>query len=82
MINQLQKKAPKHTIPLFPFTELRQRAEEVSNLEQELRELQISAQELTERRTQSQKHLEETQCCLEKQQKGITNSKGTYVHSS
>ena len=75
-------KSPKHTFPLFPFIELRQRAEEVSSLEQELHELQISAQQLTERRNQSQKHLEETQCCLEKQQKGIKNSKGTFCAQS
>lgn len=47
---------------------LRQRREEVANLERELRELQITAQRLVERRNQNQTHFEETECRLQKQQ--------------
>ncbi|XP_068734814.1 uncharacterized protein [Montipora capricornis] len=50
---------------------LRQRAEEVANLEKELRELQITGQCLAERRNETQKQLEETHCCVQKQQKEI-----------
>jgi len=51
---------------------LRQRAEEVANLERELRELQITAKRLVERRNQSQKHFEESECRLQKQQEEIS----------
>lgn len=52
------------------FVVLRQRAEEVANLERELRELQISAERLVEQRNQNKKHFEETECQLRKQQEG------------
>ncbi|KAL9967093.1 hypothetical protein ACROYT_G025257 [Oculina patagonica] len=51
---------------------LRQRAEEVANLEKELRELQITAERLVEKRNQNQNHLEETECRLQKQQQEIS----------
>jgi len=59
------------TVFCFCFVVLRQRAEEVANLERELRELQITAKRLVERRNQSQKHFEESECRLQKQQEGI-----------
>lgn len=49
---------------------LRQRAEEVANLEKELRELQITAGRLVEKRNQNQNHFEQTEGRLQKQQEG------------
>ena len=49
---------------------LRQRAEEVANLDKELRELQITAERLVEKRNQNQKHFEQTEGRLQKQQEG------------
>ena len=54
----------------FHSLELRKRAEEVANLEKELRELQITAQRLVEKKNQNQKHFEQTEGRLQKQQKG------------
>ena len=49
---------------------LRQRAEEVANLEKELRELQITAGRLVEKRNQNQNHFEQTEGRIQKQQEG------------
>ena len=54
----------------FHSLELRQRAEEVANLEKELRALQITAERLMEKKNQNQKHLEQTEGRLQKQQEG------------
>lgn len=54
----------------FHSVVLRQRAEEVANLERELRELQITAERLVEKRNQNQKHFEQTEGRLQKQQEG------------
>ena len=43
------------------FLVLRQRADEVANLERELRELQITAERLVQRREQTEKYLEDTE---------------------
>lgn len=51
---------------------LRQRAEEVANLEKELRELQITAGRLVEKRNQNQNHFEQTEGRLQKQQEEIS----------
>lgn len=51
---------------------LRQRAEEVANLEKELRELQITAGRLVEKRNQNQNHFEQTEGLLQKQQEEIS----------
>lgn len=54
----------------FHSAVLRQRAEEVANLEKELRELQMTAERLVEKRNQKQKHFEQTEGRLQKQQEG------------
>lgn len=54
----------------FHSLELRQRAEEVANLEKDLRALQITAERLVEKKNQNQKHLEQTEGRLQKQQEG------------
>ena len=52
------------------FLVLRQRADEVANLERELRELQITAERLVQRREQTEKHLEDTEHQLKKRRDG------------
>ena len=52
------------------FLVLRQRADEVANLERELRELQITAERLVQRREQTEKHLEDTEHQLKKRKDG------------
>ena len=52
------------------FLVLRQRADEVANLERELRELQITAERLVQRRGQTEKNLEDTEHRLKKRKDG------------
>ena len=52
------------------FLVLRQRADEVANLERELRELQITAERLVQRREQTEKYLEDTEHRLKKRKDG------------
>ena len=49
---------------------LRQRADEVANLERELRELQITAERLVQRREQTEKYFEDTEHRLKKRKDG------------
>ena len=52
---------------------LQQQKEEIKNLEKELRELQITAQNVLEKRNQKQKHYQEIEDQLEKESKGWDN---------
>ena len=52
------------------FLVLRQRADEVANLERELRELQITAERLVQRREQTEKNLEDIEHRLKKRKDG------------
>ena len=52
------------------FLVLRQRADEVANLERELRELQITAEHLVQRREQTEKYLEDTEHRLKTRKDG------------
>lgn len=52
------------------FLVLRQTADEVANLERELRELQITAERLVQRREQTEKYLEDTEHRLKTRKDG------------